>query len=62
MASLSLYRRVLGERFDTLPYVLKRFHGASDKSDARGIFLITRGAGIIAKSGGDDVGNAQCRG
>jgi Domain of unknown function (DUF4166) len=47
MASQSLYRRVLDERFDTLPDVLKRFHGAADNSNARGVFRVTRGAGFL---------------
>jgi hypothetical protein len=47
MASQSLYRRVLDDRFDTLPEVLKRFHGAADKSNARGVFRVTRGAGFL---------------
>jgi Domain of unknown function (DUF4166) len=47
MDSQSLYRRVLGDRFDTLPEVLKRFHGAAGKSDARGTFRVTRGSGYL---------------
>jgi Domain of unknown function (DUF4166) len=43
----ALYRRVLGERFDTLPDVLKRFHGPADKSNARGVFRVTRGKGFL---------------
>jgi Domain of unknown function (DUF4166) len=47
MASLPLYRRVLGDRFDTLPEVLKRFHGASGKSHARGTFRVKRRSGYL---------------
>jgi len=44
MASESLYRRVMGDRFDALPEVLKRFHGAVGTSNARGTFRVTRGS------------------
>jgi Domain of unknown function (DUF4166) len=47
MASQSLYRRVLGDRFNALPEVLKRFHGASGNSDARGTFRVKRGSGYL---------------
>jgi Domain of unknown function (DUF4166) len=47
MASQSLYRRVLGDRFDALPEVLMRFHGASGKSYARGILRVKRGSGYL---------------
>jgi Domain of unknown function (DUF4166) len=47
MASQSLYRRVLGDRFDALPEVLKRFHGASGKSDAWGTLRVKRESGYL---------------
>jgi Domain of unknown function (DUF4166) len=47
MASPSLYRRILGTRFDALPPVLRRFHGASEGGQARGRFRIERGTGRL---------------
>ena len=50
MAPKSVYRRVLGDRFDALPEVLKRFHDVTRKSKARGTFRVTRGSGSRAQS------------
>jgi Domain of unknown function (DUF4166) len=47
MATQSLYRRILGDKFDALPEVLKRFHSASGTSDARGTFRVKRGSGYL---------------
>ena len=47
LASESLYRRVLGTRFDELPEVLRRFHDAPAGAKARGVFRVERGAGRI---------------
>jgi hypothetical protein len=47
LASESLYRRVLGSRFDELPEVLRRFHDAPAGARARGVFRVQRGAGRI---------------
>jgi hypothetical protein len=47
MASPSLYRRILGERFDALPEVLRRFHDAPGGGQARGTFRVERGAGRV---------------
>ncbi len=47
MASPSLYRRVLGPRFDALPAVLQRFHDAPRGGKARGTFRVERGAGPV---------------
>jgi Domain of unknown function (DUF4166) len=47
MASLSLYRRVLGARFDELPEVLKRFHDGARGGRARGTFRVVRGDGMV---------------
>ncbi len=44
---LSLYRRVLGSRFDELPAVLKRFHDAAGGGRARGVFRVVRGRGLL---------------
>jgi Domain of unknown function (DUF4166) len=45
MALQSLYRRVLGARFESLPEVLKRFHGGTTGGRARGRFRVERGRG-----------------
>jgi Domain of unknown function (DUF4166) len=47
MASLSLYRRVLGAGFDELPDVLKRFHDSAAGGSARGTFRVVRGDGMV---------------
>jgi hypothetical protein len=47
MSSSSLYRRVLGARFDDLPEVLQRFHGSTTGGEARGTFLVERGKGWL---------------
>jgi hypothetical protein len=47
MASLGLYRRVLGARFDDLPDVLKRFHDGTTGSSARGAMRVVRGDGLV---------------
>lgn len=47
MAFQSLYRRILGPRFDALPEVLKRFHGGADGGRARGTLQVERGAGLV---------------
>jgi len=46
-ASPSLYRRILGERFDALPAVLRRFHESSEGGRARGTFRVERAAGRL---------------
>jgi hypothetical protein len=43
----SLYRRVLGSRFETLPDVLKRFHDEASGGRARGRFRVERGRGRL---------------
>ena len=43
--SPSLYRRLLGTRFDELPGGLKRFHDADGGGRARGVFQVERGRG-----------------
>ena len=45
--SLSLYRRVLGPRFDSLPAVLQRFHGSTTGGQARGTFRVVRQPGWV---------------
>src|SRR4051794_344293 len=45
--SLPLYRRILGERFEALPEVLRRFHDAPGGGRARGSFRIERGRGWL---------------
>jgi hypothetical protein len=47
MASPPLFRRILGDRFDDLPEVLKRFHGSTTGGQARGTFLVERGNGWL---------------
>ncbi len=47
MASPSMYRRILGPRFDALPSVLRRFHDASGGGRARGTFRIDRARGRL---------------
>jgi hypothetical protein len=47
MSTVSLYRRVLGPRFDALPDVLRRFHDAPDGNRARGTFWVKRGQGWV---------------
>jgi hypothetical protein len=45
MESLSLYRRVLGSRFEALPDVLRRFHDAPGGGRASGTFRVERTGG-----------------
>jgi hypothetical protein len=47
VASPSLYRRLLGSRFDELPGALRRFHDASGGGRARGVLEVERGRGPI---------------
>jgi hypothetical protein len=47
MASLGLYRRVLGASFDELPDVLKRFHDGTTAGCASGTFRVVRGDGPV---------------
>lgn len=47
----TLYESVLGDRFETLPPVLRRFHGR-DGGSARGVLRVERGRGPIAKLAG----------
>jgi hypothetical protein len=47
MPSPSLYRRILGARFDAMPPVLRRFHDASEGGRARGVFRIERAGGRL---------------
>lgn len=44
---ISLYRRVLGEAFDTLPPVLQRFHDMANGGSASGVLRVTRGRGWL---------------
>jgi hypothetical protein len=43
----TLYRRLLGEAFETLPPVLRRFHGLAGDKAARGVLSVTRGKGRL---------------
>jgi hypothetical protein len=47
MAYQSLYRRILGPQFDTLPEVLKTFHDAPSGGRARGTLQVERGSGLL---------------
>jgi hypothetical protein len=47
MAAPSLYRRILGAQFETLPAVLRRFHDADGGGRARGAFQVERGPGRL---------------
>jgi hypothetical protein len=47
MAIPSLYRRILGPRFDSLPRVLQTFHDAPSGGRARGTFQVERGSGLF---------------
>lgn len=46
----SLYRRILGERFDALPDVLRRFHDSPTGGRVRGTFRVRRGAGRLKRA------------
>lgn len=48
MAGPSLYRRLLGARFDRLPTALRAFHDEPDGHRARGEFEVRRGNGWLA--------------
>jgi hypothetical protein len=50
MASQSLYRRILGPRFDALPGVLKKFHDSAVGCRARGILQVERGDGLFCNT------------
>jgi Domain of unknown function (DUF4166) len=43
----SLYRRILGPRFEALPGVLRRFHDSATGGRARGTFQVERGRGFL---------------
>jgi hypothetical protein len=43
----SLYRRLLGPRFDELPGALRRFHDTAGGGRARGVFQVERGRGWL---------------
>ena len=43
----SLYRRLLGPRFDELPETLRRFHDAAGGGKAQGVFQVKRGRGWL---------------
>lgn len=45
-----LYRRTLGDAFDSLPPVLRRFHEQSPEAGAQGTLHITRGSGRIRQA------------
>lgn len=47
MASESLYRRMLGERFEDLPEVLRRFHDANGGGRAQGMIQVERAGGWL---------------
>jgi hypothetical protein len=47
MAPRSLYRRILGARFDALPEVLRRFHDAPGGGRARGMLQVKRAGGPL---------------
>jgi hypothetical protein len=44
---LSLYRRLLGTRFDDLPVALRRFHDFEGGGRATGVFQVERGRGWL---------------
>ncbi|HLK56661.1 MAG TPA: DUF4166 domain-containing protein [Chthonomonadaceae bacterium] len=48
--NLSLYRRTLGESFDSLPPVLQRFHDTPGGAIAEGSFRITWGQGWLRQA------------
>ena len=56
MASRSLYRRILGARFEALPAVLRQFHDADGGGRARGTFRVERGAGRLRNAGASLLG------
>jgi Domain of unknown function (DUF4166) len=45
-----LYRRLLGEAFETLPAALRDFHGRAGGGTARGVLCVTRGKGWLANA------------
>jgi hypothetical protein len=47
MAVQSLYRRVLGDQFEALPEVLRRFHDSPGGGRVQGTFQVERGDGLI---------------
>ena len=47
MVPRSLYRRILGTRFDALPDVLRRFHDTPGGGRARGTLKVERAAGRL---------------
>jgi Domain of unknown function (DUF4166) len=47
MVAPSLYRRLLGSRFELLPGVLRRFHDADGGGRALGTFQVERGRGLL---------------
>ncbi len=47
--AVSLYRRTLGESFDCMPEVLKRFHDQPFAAAANGTLRVTRGKGVLRR-------------
>jgi hypothetical protein len=47
-APVPLYRRVLGEEFDRLAPVLRRFHAEPTGGAAQGTFAVEHGRGFVA--------------
>jgi hypothetical protein len=47
----TLYPSVLGDRFDALPSVLRRFHARTD-ARAHGLLRVERGRGLVARLAG----------
>jgi hypothetical protein len=46
----TLYRRLLAERFEMLPDVLRDFHGLPSGGVARGVLCVTRGKGRLCSA------------
>jgi hypothetical protein len=56
---LPLYRRLLGDAYDTLPAPLREMHDLRGEMVAEGIATVTRGTNVLARLAGEIVGFPQ---
>ena len=47
--TLSLYRRLLGDAYETMPAPLRVMHDLNDQMTAEGVATVTRGSGLLAR-------------
>ena len=52
VAAQTLYQRILGNKFDTLPETLRRFHGSATGGRGAGMLRVRRGRGLLSRIAG----------